>query len=173
MSYLSQSFFARPPEEVAHDLIGAILIVHGKQAMITETEAYLAANDAAAHNTRYGRTPAREALYGPAGTLYIHAMRAYVGMDIVTEGEGIPSSVLLRAAIPVAGFEAHITAEHFNGPGKLCKMLGITREVYGLNVTDATCPVRVLAKTTTLAVQRSSRIGLARNTDAPLRFVAA
>jgi DNA-3-methyladenine glycosylase len=169
--YLSQYFFMRPPEQVAYDLIGTILVMGDKQAIITETEAYLAAGDAAAHNTRYGRTPAREALYGPAGTLYIHAMRAYVGMDIVTEGEGAPSSVLIRAVEPLAGFAEGITALHMNGPGKLCQAFGITRAMYGLNVADERCPLRLLPRTREVTVQSTARIGLARNADAPLRFI--
>src|SRR5437870_5347505 len=92
----NRSFFERDPATVARLLLGAKLIheVSGRQhigGIIVETEAYLASNDGAAHNNR-GQTKATRALFMPAGTVYIHQMRAYVGIDIVTEKPDQPSS---------------------------------------------------------------------------------
>ena len=172
IQYLDKEFFARRPEDVAQDLIGARLVVQienqpKRVARITETEAYLAMGDAAAHHARYGPTPARAALYKEAGALYIHAMRAYVGMDIVTEGVGVPSSVLIRAAEPLEGFlPADFKPGLLQGPGKLCKVLRIDRSVYGLNVCDAHCPIRVLPREGQVKIGTGPRIGLTRSTDA-------
>lgn len=171
MTFLTQDFFARPPEVVARELIGATLVIsipQGlKKAKITETEAYLAEADPAAHHARYGRTPAREALYQTAGTLYIHSMRAYWGMDIVTEGVGIPSSVLIRGAVPLEGFTSAIKMD---GPGKLCQALGVDKSFYGMNVCDEACLLRVMPADDVRAVKQSTRVGLTRNTEAQLRF---
>lgn len=176
MTYLDKTFFNRPPNTVAPELLGAYLLMHPegeteKIAQITEVEAYLGEGDAASHGVRYGRTPAREALFMGPGTIYIHPMRAYVGMDIVTEEEGVPSSLLIRAATPVAGFPAGTDLEkHLKGPGKLCRGLGITKALYGMNVTEPDCPLSIIPHTGLSDVRQSKRVGISQNRDAKLRF---
>lgn len=178
--YLDAAFFARPSVEVAPQLVGAVLerkFADGRllAARIVEVEAYLPEGDAGAHGAR-GFTHARRALFDKPGTLYIHPMRAYVGMDIVTDAEGVAGSVLIRAAEPLEGVEmmrrlaeredVHKLA---SGPGKLCRALAINTSFYGLNVTDAACPLRVRAGEPA-DVMRGPRVGLNKATDLPLRF---
>ena len=171
---LGRDFFSRLPTEVAPELVGAILLrtlPNGQilKARIVEVEAYLPEGDAAAHHARYGQTPARQALFMGPGTIYIHAMRAYVGMDIVTAGIGnAPGSVLLRAAEPLEGFE-HPSTNLMNGPGKLCRALGIDRSLNTLNITEPTTGLTILPGARGEVV-RGPRIGVRANTDLYARY---
>ena len=176
MNTLNKTFFNRPPELVAPELIGAYLVVRPagateRIAQITEVEACLGQGDASSHGVRHGRTPAREALFMGPGTIYIHPMRAYVGLDIVTQEEGVPSSVLIRAAEPLAGFAPDIDmGKHLTGPGKLCRGLSITKAFYGMNISDPDCPLSIMPREGLPEVRQSKRVGISRNQDAKLRF---
>lgn len=168
------SFFNRPSPDLAHALLGCELLHMlpdgtTRAGLIVECEAYLPDNDAAAHGAR-GRTNATAALFGPGGTVYVHPMRQYVGMDIVAGPEGQSASVLLRALEPTVGADTMPCAP--NGPGKLCKALGIIRAYNGLILNTPANPLtlrpgRHVAKE---EVSLSPRIGLTRATDLPLRF---
>ena len=180
---LSAAFFDRPPEVVAPDLLGSTLIhllPDGQRVggLILETEAYLPHGDPAAHSAR-GKTPLTAPQFMAGGTLYIHPMRQYVGMDIVTQGPELPGSVLIRALAPTAGLpfmhaNRHTANPHrlTDGPGKLCQALGIHRGLSGQNVTDPTCAVTVYARPVgwTEDIQRTPRIGISKGTDKLLRF---
>lgn len=129
-------FFARPPVDVAPGLLGAVLwrkldddkIVGGR---IVETEAYWGEQDLACH-ARYGKTKRSLPLWGPPGTAYIYLIYGmYHCLNVVTEPEGIPSAVLIRALEPLPLHHQPPLCEQskkcLSGPGKLCRALGITR----------------------------------------------
>lgn len=184
--YLEEEFFNRPSPTVAADLIGKTLIrfIGGQPAMsglIVETEAYLPEGDAGSHSIR-GHTRATTALFQGPGTLYIHPMRRHVGMDVVTLGPGTPSSVLIRALQPLTGIplmQTNRNTENLthlaSGPAKLCHALGITKALYGLNITHPDTPLKITAApslpTTSLTI--TPRIGLNRGAHLPLRFCLA
>ncbi len=89
---------------------------------IVEVEAYLGPRDLAAHTAR-GRTPRNQAMWGPAGHLYVYMIYGmYYCVNVVTEGGGAGTAVLLRALEPVHGIEGRT-----HGPGLLCKALEIDR----------------------------------------------
>lgn len=169
MVRLGLTFFNQPVETLARNLLGTQLTCHSPagtfSGLIVETEAYLHTGDPAAHNNRV--THATRALRMGPGTLYIHPMRAYVGMDIVAA----TGSVLIRALQPLPPLPDLTTL--CNGPGKLCRALHITREHYGLNLTDPTCPITLThpSNTPPLTITITPRIGLTKNPEAPLRFI--
>ena len=110
----SRAFFEQAPEVVALQMLGAMLLVKKNSGaeiggkiggVIVETEAYLARNDPAAHHFTRGHTKATAAKFMNGGTLYIHNIHRYCCMDIVTQGEGVPSSVLIRALEPKKGLK--------------------------------------------------------------------
>lgn len=150
--------------------------------VIVETEAYLAWDDGAAHNRR-GQTNATRALFMQGGTIYIHQMRAYVGMDIVTESADKPSSVLLRAIQPTDGVDlmeqnrgtADVNALA-NGPGKLCQALRITKDYNCADILDPSSRLKLLLPPPTLqrpALMTSNRVGVKTDGHLPLRFFFA
>ena len=145
MNPLPESFYARDTVLVARELIGKTLVrVEGKDrvsGLIIETEAYRGEEDLACH-CRAGRTPRTEIMYGPAGRAYVYLIYGmYWLLNIVTEGEGLPGAVLIRAIDPLEGHEiiadrrAGTKREDWtNGPGKLSQALNIKGDLNGLDV---------------------------------------
>ena len=73
---LPVSFFERPAEVVARELLGATVVSTldgGRTAgRIVEAEAYLGYDDPASHGYRHRRHAQNEALFGPPGTWYVY-----------------------------------------------------------------------------------------------------
>ena len=98
---LGATFYDRPAEKVAYDLIGCRLHWKtGEQSnsrIITETEAYVGPEDLASHAAR-GRTKRNEAMFGPPGTFYVYFVYGMHWMlNVVTGPVGFPAAVLIRA----------------------------------------------------------------------------
>jgi DNA-3-methyladenine glycosylase len=141
---LPRAFYARPTVEVAHALLGKLLVRHQgaeiatrigglRVARIVEVEAYLGERDAASH-ARRGPTPRAKIMFGPPGFLYVYLIYGMHNcMNVVTETDGVAGAVLLRAAAPVAGVPD--LKRPLTGPGKLCAGLEITRQQNGLDLT--------------------------------------
>jgi len=134
-SVLEPSFYARDTLTVAKSLLGKILVVKVRGAMtaarIVEVEAYTG-NDPAAHSFR-GRTPRSAPMFEHPGRAYVYFIYGmYEMLNFVTEHEGHPGAVLIRAGEPLQG-EAVIKrrrkgaarAQWTNGPGRLCRALGV------------------------------------------------
>lgn len=180
---LKASFYDRNPMVVAKELLGKILVrkINWEflSGIIVETEAYLAAGDTAAHSSR-GKTKATQSLYKPAGHLYIHAMHQQSLMDIVTDGEDVPCSVLIRALEPISGIETmkkNRNSESLenltNWPGKLCKALQIDRNLDGLNICSLDSEVYVLDTQISDEINESIRIWITTNKEPLLRYYIA
>jgi DNA-3-methyladenine glycosylase len=127
---LAPSFFDRPADQVARDLLGKALvrrIGRTRQALtVTETEAYLGPHDLACHAAR-GRTARTEIMFGGPGTLYVYFVYGIHWMlNIVTGPVGYPAAVLIRSA------------GELTGPGKLTKALSITQDLNGKRADCAT-----------------------------------
>ena len=119
---------------------------------ITETEAYIGAVDKACHAYGGRRTSRTETLYAAPGTSYVYLIYGmYCCLNLVTEAQGTAAAVLIRGAVPVCGIDeiacnrfgvkagdmtAYQRKNFLNGPGKLCKGLGITRAQNGLDVEN-------------------------------------
>jgi len=169
------------PIDAARLLLGKMLIseIGGMttSGIIVETEAYLAEGDLAAHNVR-GKTIYNKSLYQSAGTLYIHSMRGHHLIDIVVGEVSVPGSVLIRAIEPKEGLETMIGRRGIpdiqmlcNGPGKLCKALGIDKKIDGENIFSKNSHVKIVSTSKEdFEISAGSRIGITKNIDASLRF---
>ncbi|HWS42828.1 MAG TPA: DNA-3-methyladenine glycosylase [Pseudoflavonifractor sp.] len=156
MPKLTRDFYDRDTLDVARDLLGKHLVrvVDGLPltCRITETEGYIGRMDKACHAYGYRRTPRTETLFARPGTAYIYLIYGmYDCLNFVTEGEGEPAAVLIRAGEPtaewgdaiahnrygcgLADMTAYQRKNFLNGPGKLCRGLKLTRAQNGLDLT--------------------------------------
>ena len=132
---LPRTFYARPTLEVAPDLLG-LWLVHerpeGRLAgRIVEVEAYVGQEDLAAHSSK-GRTARTDVMFGPAGHAYVYFIYGmHFCFNVVTDQEGVGAAVLVRALEPGEG-----VAGRTDGPGRLCRTLGIDRGHNTLDLTD-------------------------------------
>lgn len=171
--FLPRSFFHRPTQTVARDLLGCRLIRRLGGILlagaIVETEAYIGERDLACH-ARAGRTPRTEIMYGPPGFAYVYFTYGMHWMlNLVTEAEGFPAAVLIRAIEPLEGIArmqdrrgGKALSQLANGPAKLTRSLGIAREENGLDCCRPGSPLR-LARGSVVApssVAATPRIGL-------------
>lgn len=123
---VKQKFFNRNTLFIAQDLLGCFLVRRlddGKiiKARIIETEAYIGQDDLACHACK-GRTKRTETMFGPAGHWYVYMIYGmYHCLNVVTESEGFPAAVLIRA----------VDCNGLDGPGKLCRDLKIDRSLNG------------------------------------------
>jgi DNA-3-methyladenine glycosylase len=173
--FLSRSFYNRPTLTVARELIGARLvrILGGAKlvGLITETEAYISEKDLACH-AKAGLTPRTRVMYGEPGHAYVYFTYGNHWMlNIVTEKEGFPAAVLIRAIQPLEGVEVMFARRQGRdtfGPGKLCQAMGISREENGLDLTDTASGLWIEAgvKVPNSIVTKGPRVGL-NNTPEP------
>ena len=141
---LPRSFYNRPTLKVARELIGARLvrILDGRKlvGLITETEAYISQDDLACH-AKAGLTPRTQVMFGPPGHAYVYFTYGNHWMlNVVTEREGFPAAVLIRAIQPIEGVEVMMERRQGRdtfGPGKLCQAMGITKTENGVDLTVA------------------------------------
>jgi DNA-3-methyladenine glycosylase len=147
---LPRSFYERPTLIVAKELLGKVLVHRTRQGtasgVIIETEAYIGEDDPACHAS-YGRTPRNEPLYGPPGLAYVYLNYGiHYLVNAVTEADGHPAAVLIRALQPIEGTalmkrrrasDGRIVDEHdlCRGPGNLTRALGITLTDNGRDLT--------------------------------------
>jgi DNA-3-methyladenine glycosylase len=142
---LPRDFYARPTLDVAADLIGKVLVHQtpaGRAAgRIVEVEAYIGEDDPACHAAP-GPTRRNEPLYGVPGVAYVYLNYGiHYLTNVVTERQGFPAAILLRALVPLDGIDlmrrrrarssgrstdSLALAELCRGPGNLSKALGIT-----------------------------------------------
>lgn len=104
---LKADFFARPTLDVTRDLIGKLLVHRGPggttAGQIVEVEAYIGESDPACHAAP-GPTPRNQPLYGPPGRAYVYLNYGIHHLvNVVTEVEGSPAAILIRALAPVDG----------------------------------------------------------------------
>lgn len=175
---LPRSFYERPTVEVARALLGKIL-VHGRVGgRIVETEAYLGAEDLAAHASR-GVTPRTRVLFGPPGHAYVYLIYGmYECLNLVAEPNGVPGCVLIRAAEPLWGAvimrrrrpAARRVEDLASGPGKLTLAFGIGRRLNGADVTRGELTVRQPLAEEPFETGAGPRVGIRKCADWPLRF---
>lgn len=160
----------RTADLVAPELLGCVVTFHGVSVRLTEVEAYLGAEDEAAHTYR-GPTPRNATMFGPPGRLYVYlSYGIHLAGNIVCAPEGVGQGCLMRAGEVVDGLDTayrrrgDVPFERLaSGPGNLGRTLGLSLEDNGIEVTlePPAEPVEWVA---------GPRIGISRNVDAPLRF---
>jgi DNA-3-methyladenine glycosylase len=143
---LPRSFYARDTLEVAKELLGKVLVREtpsGRLAVrIAETEAYCGPHDKACHASR-GRTERNGVMFDEPGHAYVYFIYGmYYCLNMVTERDGYPAAVLIRAGEPLEGVnamwalrkKAKKVEDLTSGPGRLCMALDIDRALNGIDL---------------------------------------
>jgi DNA-3-methyladenine glycosylase len=184
---LPRAFYGRDTLTVAADLIGKVL-VHRTAAgvaagAIVEAEAYIGESDPACHAAP-GPTRRNEPLYGPPGVAYVYLNYGiHYLVNAVTEGEGSPAAVLIRALEPLEGVEVMQkrrggrrgvvdVAALCRGPGNLTKALGISLAQNRLPLTEPPLSIEDWGLPAPDVVW-GPRIGIRVGTDRPWRCYLA
>jgi DNA-3-methyladenine glycosylase len=180
---LPRAFYERETEIVAREMLGTVLECETSDGIasgiIVETEAYLGEHDLACHAAA-GRTARTEPLYGPPGTSYVYFIYGmYWCFNAVTRAEGLPSAVLVRALEPLAGLalmrkrrpRVRNDVDLTNGPGKLCTALGIDGSMSGKSLQRKPLVIREGETIPDEKVEVTTRIGITRSADWPLRWI--
>jgi DNA-3-methyladenine glycosylase len=171
---LEKSFYERPDVvRVAKDLLGKALftridgVVTG--GMIVETEAY-SWKERGCHAYQSKKTSRNEIMFEPGGFAYVYLCYGIHNLfNVVTNGNGIPEAVLVRAVEPTEGIEEmklrrpklvnelHLTS----GPGKLTKALGIDRNFNGKSLLGSEIWIEDIGiKVSASRIESSPRIGI-------------
>jgi len=184
---LPHSFYDRDPRSVGPDLLGKILVRRqgGKylSGRIVEVEAYLGADDPAAHAS-VGKTRRNAVLFGPPGFAYVYFIYGnHYCLNVSCLPDGTAGGILFRALEPIAGLSEMFKLRGIprdtdprrltSGPGRMAGAFGITRERdNGKDLAsaksdlyirdDGSPPPRVLI---------TRRIGITKAADMPLRYV--
>lgn len=120
---LGPEFFARDTLKVAPDLLGKLVFreLDGRRywGRLVEVEAYCGPEDRMAHSWR-GLTPRTRPMFGPPGHAYVYVSYGmHRCLNFVTQPEGVPQAVLVRALEPGPGLG------RCSGPGLVCRELQI------------------------------------------------
>lgn len=140
---------------------------------IVEVEAYIGTDDRASH-ARFGRTERNRVMWGPPGIAYVYLVYGmYDCLNVVTEPDGRPAAVLVRAVEPLEG-EAQMREYRFrrvlarrhalsgpardaerariralsaarlaSGPGLVAACFDIDRSLTGTDLCDPDSPVHL------------------------------
>lgn len=188
---LPRAFYDRDPRLVGPDLLGKILIRRQGRKMlagrIVEVEAYLGADDPAAHSF-IGKTPRNAVMFGPPGFAYVYFIYGnHFCMNVSCLPEGIAGAILFRALEPVRGMKEMFKLRDIeegsdsdmrkltSGPGRLAAAFGITRERdNGKNLTDSKSDLYIADDgSAPPRVMITKRIGITKAAEMPLRYIVA
>ena len=146
---IEREFYMRDAVTVGKDILGKIIVkktADGRimSGRITEVEAYMGTTDKASHSYGGRRTKRTEVMYKEGGYSYVFLIYGMYECFNVTAGrEGDPQAVLIRGVEPLENKnlmweKRKVKKERdiSNGPGKLTKALGITREDNGADLTE-------------------------------------
>jgi len=184
---LSRAFFDRPTLLVAEQLLGMRLvrIENGQRlrGFIIETEAYIGEEDQGCH-ARAGLTPRTKVMYGPPGHAYVYfTYGMHWLLNFVTEREGFPAAVLIRAVELDEGEEivalrrnGQPRAQWTNGPAKLCQAFNIDGTWNGYDLCQPNALLYVESQSDgspflALSVTTTPRVGL-YSVQEPWRSIA-
>ena len=184
MTILPTSFYNRPTLTVARELLGARLvrILDGVKlvGVIFETEAYFGFDDLASH-AKAGRTIRTAPMFGAPGHAYVYFTYGNHWMlNAVTEREGFPAAVLIRAIQPIEGVEVMLARRGGRdtlGPGKLTQAMGITKSENQIGLTESGSGLWIEAGEiiSEKSVTKSPRVGLNKTPEPwfskPWRFL--
>lgn len=170
-----ESFFGRPPVEVAPQLLGSRFRCNGVTVRLTEVEAYHGALDPASHAYR-GPTARNSVMFGPPGRVYVYFIYGlHWAVNLVCQAENEAAAVLLRAGEVEDGEEAARTRRGVvparqlaRGPGNLAATLGVDSAMTGSTLWAG--PLRWQPSDALMPFAAGPRVGVGAAEQLPWRF---
>ena len=188
---LARKFFDRDPRVVSQQLLGKVLVRREKNKLIVgrvvEVEAYLGAEDAAAH-AYVGKTARNAVLFGPPGYAYVYFIYGnHYCLNVSCLPDGLPGGILFSALEPLAGTDEMAKNRGLiiensrdlrrltSGPGRMAEALGITRaRDNGKDLTNRSSDLWLADDGfVTPAFMTTKRIGITKAAEMPLRYIVA
>lgn len=166
---IARTFFKRPADIVAKDLLGKILVrkINGKffRARIVETEAYFGEEDPASRASK-GKNKISEMMWESPGKIMVYNVHKYKMFNFVTDQERVASAVLIRALEPI-NFSLRCS-----GPGLLTESLKINKEdFHGKSIFDLDeISLETLDREKNFEIKRSFRIGVRKDLPEKHRY---
>jgi DNA-3-methyladenine glycosylase len=187
VSCQNSSFYQRPTEVVARDLVGKKLVRtirnNKKQfrlaGIIVETEAYGYSDDLASH-AYVGPTGRNKVMFGNVGRAYVYFTYGnHFCLNVSARRSKVEAgAVLIRGIEPVEGIELmrqfRPVDDIFSltsGPGKLTQALNITSLLNGTDMTNSESEIYIEFGKRPKRIITTPRIGITRAVDKEWRFV--
>ena len=183
---LKRNFYTRDLQIVAKELLGKILVKKDGKAIlsgkIVEVEAYDGDIDEASHAFT-GKTERTKIMFNEGGYFYVYfTYGAHYCCNVVTGKKGRGTAVLIRAIEPVEGISS-MSKNRFgymidekdkikltNGPGKVCKAFGISKEHYGVDLTGENIFILNMPKIKDDEIVITKRVGIKKSMDLAWRY---
>ena len=187
MSCQNSSFYQRPTEVVAKDLVGKKLVRiirnNKKQfrlaGIIVETEAYGYSDDLASH-AYVGPTGRNKIMFGDVGKAYVYFTYGnHFCLNVSARRSKVEAgAILIRGIEPVEGIELMRQFRPVDdiysltsGPGKLTQALNITSLLNGTDMTNSESEIYIEFGKRPKRIVTTPRIGITRALDKEWRFV--
>jgi DNA-3-methyladenine glycosylase len=107
------------------DLLGKVIVLNNRAAIISETESYRGPEDRASHAYNLRRTKRNEVMYACGGHAYVYlSYGIHYCFKVVTNKKDIPHAILVRGVI--------LDGKQIVGPGNVTRALGINLSHNGL-----------------------------------------
>ena len=187
MSCQNSSFYQRPTEVVAKDLLGKKLVRTIRNnnmqfrlaGIIVETEAYGYSDDLASH-AYVGPTGRNKIMFGDVGRAYVYFTYGnHFCLNVSARRSKVEAgAILIRGIEPVEGIELMRQFRPVDdiysltsGPGKLTQALNITSLLNGIDMTNSESEVYIEFGKRPKRIVTTPRIGITRALDKEWRFV--
>ena len=188
MSCQNSSFYQRPTEVVAKDLLGKKLVrtIRNNNNMqfrlagiIVETEAYGYSDDLASH-AYVGPTGRNKIMFGDVGKAYVYFTYGnHFCLNVSARRSKVEAgAILIRGIEPVEGIELMRQFRPVDdiysltsGPGKLTQALNITSLLNGIDMTNSESEIYIEFGKRPKRIVTTPRIGITRALDKEWRFV--
>lgn len=188
MSCQNSSFYQRPTEVVAKDLLGKKLVrtIRNNNNMqfrlagiIVETEAYGYSDDLASH-AYVGPTGRNKIMFGDVGKAYVYFTYGnHFCLNVSARRSKVEAgAILIRGIEPVEGIELMRQFRPVDdiysltsGPGKLTQALNITSLLNGTDMTNSESEIYIEFGKRPKHIVTTPRIGITRALDKEWRFV--
>jgi DNA-3-methyladenine glycosylase len=191
MNCQRSSFYQRPTEVVAKDLLGKKLVRTIRNnnnnnnmqfrlaGIIVETEAYGYSDDLASH-AYVGPTGRNKIMFGDVGKAYVYFTYGnHFCLNVSARRSKVEAgAILIRGIEPVEGIELMRQFRPVDdiysltsGPGKLTQALNITSLLNGTDMTNSESEIYIEFGKRPKHIVTTPRIGITRALDKEWRFV--